>query len=211
MDARREAFSKVFAKYVPESAISWCVDLVFEHSIQLKITKARQSKLGDYRHPYGGKGHRITVNHDLNPYHFLVVYTHEVAHLICWNHYKNRVLPHGTEWQQIFSHLLAQLIQIGCFPDEIASYLKTRGSQQAASSCADSNLLELLRIYNNTSNIITLNELPVNSLFIIRNGRVFKKGIGQRTRFKCVEIQTNQTYLIHGSTEIKPFTNNVDS
>lgn len=205
MDPRREAFSKVFAKYVPESAISWCVDLIFEHAIQLKITRARQSKLGDYRHPYGGKGHRITINHDLNPYHFLVVYAHEIAHLICWNQFKNRVAPHGKEWQTIFSHLLKQLIHLNCFPPEISSYLNKRGFQQAASSCADPELLELLRKYNKSSDIITLNEIPHNSLFIIRNGRVFKKGPAQRTRYKCLEITTNQAYLIHGSAEVKPY------
>lgn len=208
MDEKRDRFSQVFRKYVPHNAVDWCVDLIFDHAIQLKITRSRQSKLGDYRHPFGGNGHRISVNYDLNPYHFLVVFTHEVAHLLCWNMYKNKVAPHGKEWQQIFSNLLQELIQKNCFPQEIALYLNQKGDQLAASSCADSTLFTLLRKYNRDNGIKILGELEPGTLFSLKNGRVFQKGDERRTRYKCLEISTNQFFLIHAHAEVKPLNQN---
>jgi len=204
MTDKRAAFAGVFTRYVPQEAVNWCVDRVFEHSIQVKITRSRNSKLGDYRHPFGGKGHRITINHDLNPFTFLVVYAHEVAHLICWVRHRNQVPPHGKEWQTIFSELLRELIALQCFPDEISGYLERRGNTLAASSCADSELYELLRNYDKPNSLVLLKDIPQGGYFKMKGGRVFQKGPRQRTRYKCLEQGVPGLYLIHGTAEVLP-------
>ena len=52
----------------PRRCASWIVQ-----NIHLRITGMRASS-GDYRPPTGN-GHQITVNHDLNPFAFLITFT----------------------------------------------------------------------------------------------------------------------------------------
>src|SRR5690554_6336368 len=88
----------ILEKYMPAQAAELIAQWIAETSCQFKITGSRKSKFGDYRPPFGGKGHRISVNHDLNPYAFLITTVHEFAHLHTWHEHKNKVQPHGPNW-----------------------------------------------------------------------------------------------------------------
>ena len=57
------------------------------YDFDLKITRPRKSKLGDFRPPKPGKRSSITMNEDLGPYQFLTTFVHELAHLIIWEKY----------------------------------------------------------------------------------------------------------------------------
>ena len=83
-------------KYLPEAALPTIVEWLVKYKVYLKITKKRATKLGDYRSPSKGYGHRISINHDLNPYSFLDVMVHELAHLITFEQYKRSVKPQST-------------------------------------------------------------------------------------------------------------------
>ena len=60
-----------FQKYFPENTIDYCFNLWKEYQFKFKVTRPRQSKLGDYCYRRD-RGHQITVNANLNPYSFLV-------------------------------------------------------------------------------------------------------------------------------------------
>ena len=94
-----ERNQEILKKYIPEKATlliaHWIIDLDFK----LKIKKERSTKLGDYRAPFNGSNHQITINYNLNKYSFLVTLVHEIAHLTTYNKYKHSVLPHGQEWK----------------------------------------------------------------------------------------------------------------
>ena len=107
------------SKYVPEAALQYCVDWIIDYRIVIRITKSRSSKFGDYAPPSNGRGHRISINHDLNKYSFLLTFTHEVAHLLTWKRFKNRVDAHGTEWRYEFKTLLVPLIKQEIFPADL--------------------------------------------------------------------------------------------
>ena len=65
--------------YVPEAALSLCCELIMYYKLNLHIEVERKGRYGDY-HPTMGSGNRITVNHNLNPFEFLITFIHELAH-----------------------------------------------------------------------------------------------------------------------------------
>jgi SprT protein len=195
--------AKVLAKYMPETAapiISKWIDL---YKCDFKIAKQRGTKLGDYMPPQRGNGHKISVNHNLNTYSFLITTVHEFAHLITWNQFKNSVKPHGQEWKENFNVLMRPFFELKIFPADvnkaIISYLKN----PAASSCSDVNLFNTLKSYNpKTTGLVSITEIAENDIFCLKNGKVFKKLNKIRTRFKCLELETNRFYLFSVVAEV---------
>ena len=76
---------KILERYLPADAAPLIGRWIDYFKCEFKISRNRNSKFGDYRPPHDGKGHRISVNFDLNPYAFLVITVHEFAHLHTWN------------------------------------------------------------------------------------------------------------------------------
>src|ERR1035437_5230864 len=101
---------------IPDYALAYVNDKLTEHSVRLLITRNRKSKSGDYRAPFKQLGYRISINGTLNPYAFLIVFLHEIAHLEVWNKHHNRVLPHGLEWKTTFSRLAIPVMKKEVFP-----------------------------------------------------------------------------------------------
>ena len=96
--------------HVPDAAVAYCFGLWQEIPFELKITRTRQSKVGDFTGKKDSRYQRITLNQDLNPYLFLVTYIHEYAHLLVFLRHGNRVDPHGQEWKDEFRHVMAPLL-----------------------------------------------------------------------------------------------------
>ncbi len=88
---------QALSNYLPEGAFDPVVSLINEYKVHLTVSKARKSVLGDYRHAALGANHKISVNGNLNQYEFLITLLHELAHLLCFEQYKNRVEAHGKE------------------------------------------------------------------------------------------------------------------
>ena len=77
----KEQYTQVLIKYIPETSVPLIVNWIIEYGVHLKITKDRSTKLGDFRPTLGvNRGHRITVNYNLNKYAFLITLVHEIAH-----------------------------------------------------------------------------------------------------------------------------------
>lgn len=194
---------KILAKYLPEEAAPLIAKWIEYFKCQFKISRNRNTKFGDYRHPHGREGHRISVNYDLNPYAFLVTTVHEFAHLITWNEYKGQVKPHGLEWKRNFKQMMQPFFEMKLFPGDlhqaISSYLENPG----ASSCSDVNLFKALRKYDSRQ-IVFIDSLAERSVFTIKDGREFTKGEKMRKRFKCIESGTGKVYLFSPLAEVYP-------
>ncbi|WP_170228028.1 SprT-like domain-containing protein [Vicingus serpentipes] len=188
--------------YLPEPSLPIIEKWFADYSFNLKITKKRQTKLGDFRVKHRSVKHQITVNGNLNPYSFLITLTHEFAHLLVWENYKKRLQPHGSEWKNQFSALLMELIINQVFPEDIKNVLIEHAKNPAASSVRDVALTVVLNKYNPEKEIIYLSEIPLGAHFSIHNKRVFAKGEKRRTRYLCKEIASNKQYLVHGSAEV---------
>jgi SprT protein len=203
MPKEQKAFSTL-AEYLPDNTLPLIMPYIEQHKVQLTITRKRSTVLGDYRHPYGGKGHRISVNGDLNKYSFLITLLHEMAHLETYVLYGNKVQPHGKEWKQLFANILHFFLEKKIFDPAVEQALLKSISNPAASSCADENLLRTLKKYDSINKSTTLVEaLQLGEQFIIANNRVFVRGEKIRKRFKCVELSSKKWYLFSGLFEVK--------
>lgn len=202
----KEKIKTVLAKYLPERAVDGCAEWIIQKNIHLKITRERASKFGDYRPLPGNRGHKITVNHDLNPFAFLITFVHEVAHLETHLKYNRRHDPHGKEWKQEFRRLLHEFVAGEIFPEDISRALVKYLLNPAASSCTDHNLMRALRKHDKQQDRVShLEELSANSIFTMHQSKsklVFQKGPKIRTRFQCLEINTNKIYLVSPLAEV---------
>jgi SprT protein len=185
----------ILKNHLPEPSLAYCFSLWQSSPFDLKITKTRQTKIGDFTSARS-KRPRITLNHDLNPYQFLITYIHEVAHLYVYLKHGNRVDPHGEEWKKMFQQLMEPMLWETFFPEEILHVLRLHMVNPKASSYGDSDLTKAIRAFDkNADKLIVLSDLPVGSLFEF-HGRFFKKGEIKRTRILCREIKSKRNYLV---------------
>ena len=174
------------------------------YKIHLTITQHRKSILGDYRHRTHFSNHRISVNGSLNKYSFLITLLHEIAHLLTFEKFSNKVMAHGNEWKAIYGSLLKQFVENKIFPADIEKELLSSLKNPAASSCAEDDLIRVLRKYDaNTNGYKLVEEIPQDSLFKLDDGKIFKKGERQRKRFKCEEVRTGKVYLFSPVYEVE--------
>lgn len=178
--------------------------LIGRYPLEIKVTRHRVTKLGDFRPVNGGKEFRITVNSDLNPYAFVLTLLHELAHLETWLQHKNKVKPHGKEWKQNYWNVLYPLVNRNIFPREIQHALLSFMKNPKATSCTDTHLLKALRKYDRPlNNHYILEDLPFRACFQWRDGRYFKKGEKLRKRFRCLELRSKKYYLFSPVSEVK--------
>jgi SprT protein len=183
-------------RHVPETSLDYCFALWRSSPFELKITRTRQSKVGDFTSRRDIKHPRITLNHDLNPYLFLVTYIHEVAHLYVFLKHGNRIDPHGDEWKNAFKHLMSPILKDSVFPHQILHLLQSHMANPKASSFADADLTKAFRLFDkNAGQFACLSDLPEGSVFEFQH-RFFKKGKLKRTRIVCREIKSKRNYLI---------------
>jgi hypothetical protein len=180
-------------EYLPPNTFAPVADYLQQYKVHLTITRERKSILGDYRNAIHNRNHRISVNGNLNTYSFLITLLHELAHLLTFNKYGNRVQSHGKEWKALFGQLLAQFLESKVFPGDIEKELLASLSNPAASSCAEDKLMRVLRRYDSKAEgKLLVEEIPPQSLFKLKDGRVFKKGEKLRKRYRCEEVGTKK-------------------
>jgi hypothetical protein len=191
--------------YLPDGAFEPVVQLIHQYKVHLTVTKARKSVLGDYRHAGLGANHKISVNGNLNKYEFLISLLHELAHLLCFEQYKNRVEAHGKEWKQIYSDLLAAFIRLGLFPQDIQKSLQKTLLNPAATANGETALLLVLRNYDavKKEGHAFVAHLQEGTLFESFKGRIFRRGKKRRIRIECVELATGHVYSFSALTEVK--------
>ncbi len=191
-----EKYKKLLLKYIPPAALEQVYEYLRSHKVHLRISRARASKLGDYRSPHKGSGHKISVNHNLNPYAFLITLVHELAHLRVWEDHQNRVSPHGKEWKTAFRNMMQPLLLEKVFPEDVENALKQYLRNAKAASGSDTALTRVLNRYDPQLGN-TLEELEEGSLFRIENGKIFRKGKKLRKRFQCVCLDNKRNYLVN--------------
>ena len=185
----------ILQSHVPASALEYCFTLWKASPFELKITRSRQTKVGDFTSRHTKRHPRITLNNDLNQYLFLVTYVHEVAHLHVYLQFGNRVDPHGEKWRTTFTDLMVPILWESVFPEEILHPLRKHMINPKASSFADSDLTQSFRKFDKNSNQVVLSQVPEGSIFKLQ-GKYFKKGKIRRTRILCREIQSKRDYLV---------------
>ncbi|HVK96400.1 MAG TPA: SprT-like domain-containing protein [Flavisolibacter sp.] len=194
--SKKEAPITRLQDFLPDGTFYPVVQYLNSFSVHLTVARERKSILGDYRHRTRDQMHRISVNGNLNKYAFLITLLHELAHLLTFERFGNKVSSHGREWKSIFGKLLAQFIDHNVFPADIQQALLKSLHDPAASSCADVHLLRVLKNYDaKKSHLVFVETIPEGDLFKTHDGKVFLKGERIRKRFRCVEVATKKVYL----------------
>lgn len=202
--AQQNDKQQVLAQYMPALAAPIIAKWIDYFQCEFKIAKRRATKLGDYRHPYNGQGHKISVNNNLNQYAFLVTTVHEFAHLITWNEYQNKVKPHGAEWKHNFKRMMNPLFEIDVFPADVKASITSYLANPAASSCTDLTLARALKKYDEVADTMHLEQLPINAIFRLKDKRTFQKGERIRKRFRCNCLDNGLAYLFNPLAEVYP-------
>jgi SprT protein len=188
----------VLAQYMPAAAAPVIARWIDYFQCEFKISKNRATKLGDYRHPFKDTGHKISVNNNA----FLVTTVHEFAHLLTWNEHKNKVKPHGEEWKRNFKRMMVPFMDKQIFPEDIHQAIISYLNNPSAASCTDLKLSRALKRYDLSADVSRLEELPLNTIFTVRDGRKFKKGEKLRKRYRCVCLDNGNTYLFNPLAEV---------
>ncbi|MEY4273702.1 MAG: hypothetical protein RLZZ252_1197 [Bacteroidota bacterium] len=193
-----------FLDHFPPKVAEYCFNLWDELKFEFVVSKKRDSKLGDFKFA-PNKGFQITVNHNLNPFAFLVTYLHEVAHLITYQRHKNQVNPHGQEWKDAFKELFEPILDPELLPQELVPVLQAYLINPVATSNGFTPLVEALKIYDqNQEPAILLFNLPEGEIFQLKNLQL-KKGKLRRTRYICQDIHNSKLYLVAKNAQVQPF------
>lgn len=200
--------SEILRPYLPAAALDHVERAIAGLAVDLRVVRPRRTKLGDHRPPPAPlRPHRITVNADLNPYAFLTTLLHEVAHAATWERHRprRRLRPHGPEWKQEFSAVLAPVVAAGVFPDELAAAVTRSLWNPAAATCSDRELLLALARYDRPQEgRVRVEDLPDGAWFRIDGRHLFRAGRIVRTRRRCFEVGTGREYRVHGLAFVEP-------
>lgn len=196
MKKPKEKLYGILQRHVPENAVQYCLDLWSAKPFHFRVTRSRNSKLGDYKfNPITGD-HSISVNVDLNPFSFLITYIHEVAHLLTTERNGRKVLPHGVEWQSNFQELMEPVLNELIFPADILKPLVRHMKKPKASTYSDARLLMQLRNYDQQhAHLIPLEMLEEGDVFIFKN-ELYRKIQLRRTRVLCSHAHSSRRFLI---------------
>ncbi len=194
----------VLEKYLPENSLDLIMELLRTESMQLKITKPRKTKLGDYRFPNKEGRHRISLNADLNPYAFLITLIHEIAHLKAFKNFGRLIKPHGKEWQKTCIDMVKPFIKMKIFPPVLEKALIKSLDKGFASSCTDLKLFKKLKQFDlNQHKRVYLEDIMEGVVFNLGKDKIFRKDHKLRKRYKCLNLINGREYMIHPLAEVK--------
>jgi hypothetical protein len=200
----KEDIKQILSSYIPVKAIDSIADIIIGHAVMVKITRSRKRIHGTYRRPTPQQAHRITINHDLNPYLFLITLLHEFAHMHAWQ--QKQSLQHNNIWKKCFADLLMQYIDKDIFPSDVKSALINHIPKITSSDFLDIDLTRALLSYNKNceeeNDLVFLSDLPVDSCFM-HNHKTFIKQKQLRKYFLCKELKTNRMYKYHPLAKVK--------
>lgn len=196
-------FCITLRKFLPAGSEDYVAWFLLEKVVHFTITEDRKSKYGDYRQPYDGRPHQISVNGNLNKYAFLITTLHELAHLTTFEKYQNTVQSHGVEWKQEFQRVFKPILDKQILPYDITLAVTNYMRNIKASSCSDDALYRVLRRYDKNPAVF-LEHLEFGEKFKL-NQQIFVKGKKLRKRYECLSVDTNEKYHVLGIAEVEEF------
>ncbi len=199
----QKTIKHLLPRFFPVESVDYLMDLIVHHKLILKISHGRSSKLGDFRPSRNGTPHKISVNGDMNMFACLLIFLHELAHLIVWEQFGRAGKPHGAEWKRCYGQLIRDFVHMGYFHPSLYSSLMEYSSRVKASGLASERLIRDLQLFDNDHNqLALLEDIPETGRFSTRSGRMFSKQEKLRKRFKCICLSTKRIYLFHPMTRV---------
>lgn len=191
-------------RYLPPAALEYCCELIILYKLHLHIEVERKDRLGDYS-PHMGYGNRISINHNLNPYDFLITFIHELAHHVTHKKYGPHHQSHGAEWKNEFKNCMRPVVMMRVFPADIEVPLIKHMKTPKYTHSGDVALMKALGKYNTGKQETMLDDIPVDGLFKMsaRSKTVFRKLHKLRTYIMCEDIATGKKYKVHAIAKVE--------
>lgn len=188
---------------MPEAALNLCVELIMQYRLHLHIEVERKGRYGDYT-PHSGQGSRISINHNLSPFEFLITFIHELAHHTAFLKYGNKHEPHGAEWKEEYKRCMRFFFDLDLFPYDLKSALAKHMQNPKYTQAADVKLLQVLRKYDERKvDILTLSQLPDGALFKMKTHPMLLMRVKLlRTYVLCENPETKSRYKVHAMVEV---------
>lgn len=189
----------VLEKFLPENALPYLKIWFGSYPCHLKITKNRNSKLGDYR-KLPDKSHQITVNGTLEPQLFFFVLTHELAHLIAFEKYGRRISPHGAEWKQTFREMLLESLTV--YAEDLRPIIQKFSKSPKANFMASPDLVKYFHVPKEDDEQIFIENLKKGELFEYKK-EIFVIEETTKKRYLCKNIKSSRKYYFRNLAQVK--------
>lgn len=188
----------VLEKFLPENTLPFLKIWFGDYPCHLKITKNRNSKLGDYR-KLPDKSFQITINGTLEPQLFFFVLTHELAHLIAFEKYGRRISPHGMEWKQTFREMLLESINV--YQEDLKPIILKFSKSPKANFMASP---ELVKYFHREAEegLIFIENLMIGDSFDYKN-EVFLIEETAKKRYLCKNLKNGKKYYFKNLVQVK--------
>lgn len=177
-------------KYLPDNTLQYLKIWFSDYYIHIKITRNRNSKLGDYR-KLPDNSHEITINSTLSPQLFFFVLTHELAHLIAFEKYGRRISPHGNEWKETFRKMLLESLAV--YDEELKPIIVKFSKSPKANFMASPDLVKYFYIETQDDSLQFIEELQKGDFFIYRNEKYLLEGLIKKN-YLCKNLATGRKY-----------------
>ena len=178
-------------KYLPENTLPFLKTWFGAHYIHIKITKGRNSKLGDYR-KMPDKSHQITINSTLQPQLFFFVLTHELAHLLAFENFGNRISPHGSEWKNTFRTMLLESISV--YSEDLKPIIINFSKSPKANFMSSPDLVKYFHIENYEDESSYIEDLETDTRFIYRKETYIIEG-KRKKNYICLNLDNGKRYI----------------
>jgi len=177
--------------YLPENALSFLKIWFADYPIHIKITRNRNSKLGDYR-KIPDNSHQITINSTLEPDLFFFVLTHELAHLIAFEKFGRRISAHGNEWKTTFAQMILDSLEI--YPQDLQLILKKFSKSPKANFMSSSDLVRYFHFDQLKDDEVFVESLQIGDRFMYRED-AYKVEQKRKKLYLCINSTNAKKYL----------------
>ncbi|MBP1166495.1 MULTISPECIES: SprT-like domain-containing protein [Chryseobacterium] len=177
-------------KYLPQNTLEYLKIWFSDYYIHIKVTRNRNSKLGDYR-KLPDNSHEITVNSTLTPQLFFFVLTHELAHLIAFEKYGRKISPHGNEWKETFRNMLMESLEI--YDEELKPIIIKFSKSPKANFMASPDLVRYFHTEKQDDTLHFIEQLQKGEFFIYRNEKYLLEGLVKKN-YLCKNLATGRKY-----------------
>lgn len=188
-------------KYLPEHSLIYLKKWFADYTIHIKVTRGRNSKLGDYR-KMPDRSHQITINSTLQPPLFFFVLTHELAHLIAFEKFNNRISAHGAEWKQTFSLMLLESIDV--YSDDLKPIIRRFAKAPKANFMSSPELVRYFHIENYEDESSYIEDLTVNDRFTYRK-QTYIIEEKRKKNYLCLNTENGKKYIFKPLARVEKF------
>lgn len=178
-------------KYLPNHCLPHLKKWFGDYPIHIKITRGRNSKLGDYR-KMPDKSHQITINSTLQPPLFFFVLTHELAHLLAFENFGHRISPHGAEWKHTFRTMLLESISV--YDEDLKPIILKFLKSPKANFMSSPDLVRYFHIEDYEDETSYIEDLEIKDRFIYRK-QIYIIEEKRKKNYLCTQLDTDKKYI----------------